>query len=399
MREPIPSTFLPRSPIMRSLVPLASLLCLLAACSSELDAGTNNGGAGGTSPGAGGTSNQAGQSNAGGAGEAGAPGSPGGQAGEGGTHTAGNGPGDGGTSAAGGDGGGGGSAGSGGSSAAGQGGSGAAGSAGAGTARIVHLSFGPDRYKEDQSILTPPYQNNGRASVDPEIALEDAPGCTVTHYGDCHLFACSEPQSDQAEVVDLGDVLFTGAAVSPIALVRAPNATTYQVLVPPEGAKIPTTQPLFKGGAQIQVTGGGGAVPAFDISLEAPSPIRVDGRPVPPATPGSSAEIDTTKDLVLSLLESGVGELYTFIAVGSQSLSSSLVCQTPATAPVQVIPAAALAKLKEASSDSVAGMFHSTMMHQTGRIIEGWKFNLALKHVVLDKNGALSDSEVSVHFK
>ena len=372
-------------------------LGLLAACTTDLDAGGNPGtagasgsspGASGTSPGASGSTAQAGYpsagaggtfsgasgstsqaGNGGSPGEAGAGGSVGGSPGEAGAPGSSGQPGIGGMSAAGL---GGGDAGPGGT----------AGSGGVVTSKSVTISFGVDAFSLDANKQTFSHDNSAWAHATTE-ADSSFTSCVSTQYsGGCQLLTCPLPYPDNPVTLDMGDILITGAKVSPLALVRAPNSTGYNVLVPPQGTILPKTQPIVSGGEKITITGGGGVVPAFSLSGQVPSPIHIGGLPIPTG-PNNVGDVDTSQDQTLSLLNSSVGDLYTVIVVQNNTQISQLLCLTPANAPSQVIPAAGLSKLKEVSAD---GAYMVSVVERRSTKQDDWVLSTFLSNIVKTEN-------------
>ena len=124
---------------------------------------------------------------------------------------------------------------------------------------------------------------------------------------------------------------------------------------------------IFMGGETITFSTEGGKLPAFAGSVVAPTHPIISS---PKAIVGQKLQYDPTQDLEIVWEGSGVGELRVRLS-GPQNLPApqvSVHCSFPVGAGKAAIPAAALAKITEKGTGTLA----MDAVEQTTVVVEGW---------------------------
>jgi hypothetical protein len=176
-----------------------------------------------------------------------------------------------------------------------------------------------------------PPENQGLATATFEV-ITGVPVCAETEVGPCIVQDCFG-KTQPVTRVNAGTITVTGAAL-PIML--APDADTIY-------SRVAATQLLFSGDETLTVTGSGGDVPAFAVSLTAPTQPTITS-PGPPPGPARPV-IDRAQPFHATWTNSKTtGKVY-FYFEGPTYARVAMSCGFDSSALSGEIPANALASL------------------------------------------------------
>jgi hypothetical protein len=175
-----------------------------------------------------------------------------------------------------------------------------------------------------------------------------AASCTEQTLGACTLTTCSG-QAQPATNLSAGTITVTGAAI-PITLTPKADKTYETVLS--------MTQPLFMGDETLAASGTGADVPAFSVSVTAPSRPTLTA-PAMPAS-GSMLPINRAQAFHATWMNrSPAGKVYLYFS-GPQGSGVSMSCGFDSTALGADVPASTLAMLPAGAGTFSAGVVSSS---------------------------------------
>jgi hypothetical protein len=181
-------------------------------------------------------------------------------------------------------------------------------------------------------------------------------GCSEQAIGACTLITCPATVPP-ATNVNAGTITVTGAAI-PISLTTKPD-NTYTVVTT-------MTQPLFIGDETLAASGSGGDVPAFSVSVTAPSRPTITA----PAQPAAGAKITINRAQGFHatwMNRSAAGKVYLYFS-GPQDSGITMSCGFASTALAADVPAAALAMLPAGT-----GSFNASAVSQASTDVGDWR--------------------------
>jgi hypothetical protein len=164
-------------------------------------------------------------------------------------------------------------------------------------------------------------------SISATFRLASSLVCTEEVVGDCFIYMCPTnppPPTYQSA----GTITVTGAALP--ATLMPLGDDTYDVVST-------TTQTMFDGGETITASGTGGDVPAFSVSVTAPSRVTLTA----PAKPAGSLAINRGQDFQASWTGGGAGLVFLYFSATGITMS----CGYPASGGTATVPAGALAMI------------------------------------------------------
>lgn len=183
--------------------------------------------------------------------------------------------------------------------------------------------------------------------------------CTREVVGPCDVVACAPlPPPESPDYQSAGEVaLGGGLLIAPLTLPKPSQTYSHKA----------TNEPYFKGADDLRVKATGGVVPAFELSVTTPEDLVV----TKPACGTDCGEVDRSKDYEVVWTPPRYGTVdITFLTIKSGTGYATIACSVPATDGRLVIPAAALAKLRnDATTATLSILPRST----TASTVEGWK--------------------------
>lgn len=167
-------------------------------------------------------------------------------------------------------------------------------------------------------------------------------GCTEQEIGACTLIVCPA-QVPPGTAVNAGTITVTGAAI-PITLTpKADNTYTFVST---------NTQPLFTGDETLAASSTGAEVPAFSVSVTAPSRPTITA----PAQPAAGGMITINRAQAFHatwMNRSTAGKVYLYFS-GPPDSGITMSCGFPAMALAADVPAATLAMLPSGTGSFAA---------------------------------------------
>jgi hypothetical protein len=183
-------------------------------------------------------------------------------------------------------------------------------------------------------------------SISAVFPLASTLACTEERVGECFVYTCpTNPVPPTYR--SAGQVTVTGAAVPATLMPQADN--TYDVVSS-------STQTMFDGGETLTATGGGAEVPAFTVSVVAPSRTTL----IAPPKPSGSITIDRGQGFQASWTGGGAGLVFLYFG-GPAGSGVSMSCGYPASGGTANVPASALAMVPAGmGSFSASGVSNNT---------------------------------------
>lgn len=159
------------------------------------------------------------------------------------------------------------------------------------------------------------------------------PACTLQEVGPCTVYTCTTT-TPMAVYHSAGTVSVTGIKQA-VTLTPQPDN-----IYMPFSSQQAT---LFDGGETITINGSGAEVPAFTVSVTAPTRPTITS-PAKPATTSGSITVNRAQDLAVTWSGGGAGTVYIYVG-GPTGSNTSMSCGYAASAGSAMVPSAALTKL------------------------------------------------------
>jgi hypothetical protein len=166
----------------------------------------------------------------------------------------------------------------------------------------------------------------------------DEPPCRGERSGECTLWTCQRGSHGPPESVPHAGALTVAGAALPISLM--PDIHGFYENVNEYSSK---PSPLWKGGETLQLFAKGGAIPAFELHLQAPKPIVM----TEPVQTHNAVVVNGDKALTVRWI--GGGDV-THVNVSPNSYDSavgylSILCMFPSSAQMGVVPPTMLSRV------------------------------------------------------
>jgi hypothetical protein len=162
--------------------------------------------------------------------------------------------------------------------------------------------------------------------------------CMERSFGACRLITC--PAATWMPTYMSGGTITVTGLSAPITLAPQPDKT-YTAFSTQQ-------QPLFSGGETITIKGAGADVPAFMVSITAPSRASITSPPKPAVN--GAVVINRAQDFTVSWTGGGTDTLYVLISNPAGAGGGSIFCDFDAKAGSAKIPSAALSMLSAGMS-------------------------------------------------
>ncbi len=153
--------------------------------------------------------------------------------------------------------------------------------------------------------------------------------------------------------LNAGTITITGASLD-----AGPTTIAFGVIPgasPPTNGYVPSSSQglFFAGGDTLQATSAGGPdLPAFNVSVVAPSAVTLSA---PVCGNATCADVDRTKDLVVTWTGGGAGKLQAIYETLSDQHAVIVTCTFSAASGTGTVPLAVLAKLEATGDPGITG--------------------------------------------
>jgi hypothetical protein len=195
--------------------------------------------------------------------------------------------------------------------------------------------------------------NVNAGSISATFRLASSVVCTEQVIGECFLYTCpmNPPPPTHRSA---GPITVTGAALPATLMPLGDN--TYDVVST-------ATQTMFDGGETLTATGTGGDVPAFSVSVTAPTLATLTA----PAKPVGPLTIDRGQDFQASWTGGGAGLVFLYFSAPPGS-GISMSCGYPAAGGTATVPASALAMVPAGT-----GSFAASSVSNNTTDVDDWR--------------------------